>query len=67
MTGRHARPAIMATAAPTREQLAEARSWIADCEWADDTSGLTDAQVVRGIGRHYAGGWAQFLKDGAWR
>jgi len=43
--------------------LADARDWIADCEWADDTSALTDTQVARGIERHYAGGWRQFIAD----
>ena len=47
----------------TPEELAEARAWIADCQWADDTDGLTDSQVIRGIARHYAGGIVQFRKD----
>ena len=45
------------------QHIADARDWIADCEWADDTSGLTDAQVLRGIARHYDGGWAGFIAD----
>jgi hypothetical protein len=49
--------------------LSAARSWIADCEWADlyeaeDVADLTDAQVAAGIELHYAGGWAQFRRDG---
>lgn len=49
----------------TPAELAEARNWIADCEWADDTSNLTDAQVERGIARHYDGGIAGFRADAA--
>jgi hypothetical protein len=44
--------------------LAGAREWIADCQWADDTSDLTDAQVIAGINQHYDGGWPQFIADG---
>jgi hypothetical protein len=51
------------------ELISAARSWIADCEWADtgpdDVAGLTDAEVVRGIQRHYQGGWLRFVADGA--
>lgn len=42
------------------EQLRAARDWIADCQWADDVTELTDDQVVRGIVRHYEGGLAGF-------
>lgn len=51
----------------TTRELAEARGWIADCGWADDVNAwaLTDAQVERGIARHYAGGLAQFRTDAA--
>jgi hypothetical protein len=47
--------------------LAEARAWINDCQWDDLASAgsLTDGQVVAGVDRHYVGGWAQFVKDGA--
>lgn len=47
------------------EQLAEARGWIADCEWGDgiDASELSDAAVQHGIARHYEGGTAQFITD----
>mgnify|MGYP005832819191 CR=1 FL=1 len=47
-----------------KSDVLEARDWIADCEWNDDTDGSTDIEVVRGITRHYSGGWTQFLKDG---
>jgi len=47
-----------------------ARDWIADCGWADlDTDGaaeLTDAEVLRGVERHYEGGLRAFAADGAW-
>ena len=47
--------------------LTEARAWISDCMWADevDVSGLTDAQVMRGVQAHYDGGWAGFVSDAA--
>jgi hypothetical protein len=46
--------------------LSEARGWIADCWAADevDPQELTDTQVIAGVNRHYAGGWAGFLADG---
>lgn len=49
--------------------LSEARSWIADNAWEDisnegDIADLTDTQVADGIERHYAGGWAEFRRDG---
>lgn len=49
------------------ELLSAARSWIADCEWADldgagDVADLTDTQVVTGIENHYTGGWAEFRR-----
>ena len=43
--------------------IAEARGWVADCQWQDDTSDLTDAQIKRGIDRHYYGGWRAFVAD----
>ena len=59
-------PQMPATAL-TADELTEARGWIADCTWADsiDPYALTDAQVERGIARHYAGGIAQFRTDAA--
>lgn len=49
----------------TAAQLAEARGWISDCMWGDDVDldELTDAQVERGIARHYDGGITQFVAD----
>lgn len=54
-------PAIVATPV----QVADARAWAADCTWADDTESLPDAAIVRGVARHYDGGWAAFVADGA--
>lgn len=48
----------------TKAQISEARLWIRDCNWLDedeDLEDLTDAEVRRGIERHYDGGWIQFL------
>ena len=48
--------------------IEEARNHIADCQWADmdddDIKNLTDNQIIKGISRHYSGGWPQFLADG---
>jgi hypothetical protein len=49
------------------EDLAEARAWIADCAWGDldpeDIASLTDAEVMRGVERHYDGGLLAFQLD----
>lgn len=51
----------------TTEQLTEARGWIADCVWDDldesEIADLSDAQIERGIRRHYDGGIEQFIAD----
>lgn len=48
--------------------LADARGWIADCYWPDMDSDayemLTPGEIIRGVGRHYAGGVAAFEADG---
>jgi hypothetical protein len=49
----------------TARQVADARAWVADCTWLDDTSALPDAAIVAGVQRHYEGGWAGFLADSA--
>jgi hypothetical protein len=49
-----------------KNQIIEARMWISDCSWCDeleDLENLTDDEVMRGIERHYDGGWIQFLED----
>ena len=43
--------------------ISEARGWVADCQWQDETDHLTDAQIKRGIERHYDGGWRAFVAD----
>lgn len=49
----------------TMSQLKEARDWILDCVWADlnesDVAELTGEQIVKGIQRHYEGGWSAFV------
>lgn len=48
----------------TKEELAAAREWIADCCWPDlepeDVEELTDDEVERGIRRHFEGGLDEF-------
>lgn len=45
--------------------LDAAREWVADCSWRDlhddDVSELSDAELIRGIRRHYCGGWRGFV------
>jgi hypothetical protein len=49
----------------TQELAAEARIWIAGCEWADideiDAEDLSDAQALSGIARKYDGGLDAFV------
>ena len=60
------RPIITITA--DAETLEQARIWVSECLWRDidgaDIPRLSDKRVHAGINRHYAGGWAQFVKDG---
>lgn len=41
------------------------REWVADCVWrdlmAEDVASLTDAEIVAGVQKHYAGGLDAFL------
>jgi hypothetical protein len=54
----------LTTSTLTPADIKAARDWIADCSWGEGSLGsLTDEQVIRGISRHYAGGWARFLQD----
>jgi hypothetical protein len=49
------------------EDIVAMRAWIAECAWQEDNetlAALTDAQIIRGIARHYAGGVEAFLVDG---
>lgn len=41
-----------------------ARLWIADSFPDAEVQDLTNAEVVTGITRHYAGGWPGFIRDG---
>jgi hypothetical protein len=45
------------------EILAEARDWTADCRQLTDASGLTDADVIRYVERHYPGGYETFERE----
>lgn len=51
----------------TTEQVQSARDWLADCEWSDLEEGeiddLAPLVIVRGVQRHYEGGWAQFVTN----
>lgn len=51
------------------QQLKQARDWIKDCigTWRDiesdeEVDELTDAEVLKGIERHYCGGVAAFIE-----
>jgi hypothetical protein len=50
-----------------RALVMDARQWLKDVEWADlepeDVDRLTAKVVVRGVERHYDGGWLQFVAD----
>lgn len=54
---------------PNAETIEAMRAWIADCVWFDldddDIDELTDADIVRGVSRHYCGGVAGFVADNA--
>jgi len=47
--------------------IAEARAWLSDLQWADepDFDAMPEDEIVRGIKRHYDGGWPAFVSDGA--
>lgn len=51
----------------TMPQLREAQRWVLDCVWADlddeSVAELTGEQIVKGVQRHYEGGWAAFVRD----
>lgn len=60
----HARIAQM-DAKQEHQSIREARGWIADCTWAEelDVEELTDLEVIKGVDKHYDGGWEAFLRD----
>ena len=47
----------------------EALAWLTDCMWADmdpeDFDDLTPSQIMRGVERHYEGGWSAFVEASA--
>ena len=49
----------------TAEHIQDAKEWMIDCEWSDmdedDIADLSDGEVVRGVSRHFDGGWSAFL------
>ncbi len=45
--------------------LQEARDWVSDCQWKEDPEDLdeySDDDIIRGVNRHYDGGWATFVR-----
>ena len=55
-----------AAAARDEEFRTAARSWVLDCSWKEDPEEIEempDAEILRGIARHYDGGMAQFTRD----
>lgn len=48
----------------TPEQIAAARDWVTDCDWKDNDhlDGYSDEDIVRGVNRHYDGGWSGFVR-----
>jgi hypothetical protein len=53
--------------AVSKIEVREARAWLCDCVWADvdedDILDLADAAIVRGVERHFEGGWAEFTRE----
>ena len=49
----------------TAEHIQDAKEWMMDCYWSDmdedDIADLSDGEVVRGVSRHFDGGWNAFL------
>ena len=48
------------------ELLREARAWMLDCVWEEEPEELRrlpDNAVIRGVSRHYDGGWSGFVTD----
>ena len=52
----------------TKEQLEQAREWLADCTWPDVEDSeefwteFSDEQIERGIERHFGGGLKAFIE-----
>jgi hypothetical protein len=49
--------------AATPSQIADALDWLVDCDFPDLPEDITPREIVEGVGRHYEGGWPQFLTD----
>lgn len=53
-------------AGPIARLYAEARGWLADCEWrgmdAEDIADLSDVEIRAAVSKHYEGGWAAFMR-----
>lgn len=49
----------------TTQNIEDAREWISDCSWdnldPEDIPHLSDIEIIRGVDKHYAGGWKEFL------
>ena len=54
----------MARIEATPEEIADARAWAEDCSWKDEGAlkDYSDEEIVRGVNRHYDGGWAGFRR-----
>ncbi len=54
----------MARIEATPEEIADARAWAEDCSWKDEDNlkDYSDEEIVRGVNRHYDGGWAGFRR-----
>lgn len=47
--------------------ISAARDWVLDCSWKEDPEDIaemSDAEILRGVERHYDGGLAQLAQDG---
>ena len=43
--------------------LRQMRDWVSECVWSEDceTAEFTDAEILRGVNRHFDGGIAEFF------
>lgn len=51
----------------TKEELKQAREWIAECVWSDldanEIDELSDTEIMKGIRRHFSGGIPAFKES----
>jgi hypothetical protein len=50
----------------SRAEIHAAREWVEECSWKEDPEDIaemTDDEIVRGVDKHYEGGWRQFRED----